>query len=51
MGYPSAFTFESAFKDHSPYIHTTDDSTKHISFEHMQEFVKLVLGWGIELTA
>lgn len=51
LGYASAFVFESSFKDHSPYIHTSDDSIKHISFEHISEFVKLVLGWAVELSA
>lgn len=51
LGYASAFVFESEFKDHSPYIHTSGDDISHISFEHMSEFVKLVIGWGVELTA
>jgi leucyl aminopeptidase len=51
LGYASAFVFESEFEDHSPYIHTSGDTVENISFEHMSEFVKLVLGWGVELSA
>jgi len=51
LGYPAVFTFESDFNDHSPYIHTSDDTVEHISFEHIAEFVKLVLAWGVEMTA
>jgi leucyl aminopeptidase len=50
-GYNAAFTFESPFNDHSPYIHTANDEVVHIDFEHVSEFVKLALGYVIELTA
>lgn len=48
-GYSSVFTFETKFEDHSTFIHTANDDLTHVSFEHMAEFVKLVIGWTIEL--
>ena len=48
-GYKSTFSFESLFEDHSPYIHTTEDTVEHIDFGHVAEFVKAVVGWGIEM--
>ncbi|KAL3898542.1 MAG: hypothetical protein SGCHY_002676 [Lobulomycetales sp.] len=50
-GYPSAFVFESTFRDHSPYIHSVKDDISTVSFEHIAEFTKLVLGWAIELSS
>ncbi|KAJ3159637.1 hypothetical protein HDU86_001646 [Geranomyces michiganensis] len=49
-GYPSAFTFEAAFDDHSPYIHTADDSVDHINFAHAAEFSKLAMSFAVELS-
>ncbi|KAI9208267.1 uncharacterized protein BJ171DRAFT_490842 [Polychytrium aggregatum] len=49
-GYPSVFTFEAAFDDHSPYIHTTDDDVSHIDFEHIARFVKLAVAFGVEVS-
>lgn len=49
-GYPSAFTFESLFDDHSPYIHSPNDDISHISFEHMSHFVRLAIAFGVELS-
>ncbi|KAJ3208630.1 Leucine aminopeptidase 1, partial [Clydaea vesicula] len=43
LGYPAAFTTESEMKDSSPYIHTTGDTVDTLNFNHMKEFVKLVL--------
>ncbi|KAJ3086253.1 Leucine aminopeptidase 1 [Quaeritorhiza haematococci] len=48
-GYPSAFTFEAAFNDHDPYIHSANDDISHISFDHMAEFTKLVVSYAVEL--
>lgn len=49
-GFRSAFPFEAAFKDASPYIHGAKDTVEHIDFDHMKEFVKLALGWAYELS-
>ncbi|KAI8815942.1 uncharacterized protein EV422DRAFT_336675 [Fimicolochytrium jonesii] len=48
-GYRAAFAFESLFDDSNPHIHTADDTLKYISFPHMVEFVKIILGFAIEL--
>ena len=50
-GVPAAFAFEGPFEDHSPYIHTTDDTVDHIDFDHVAEFVKSVIGFVIESSA
>lgn len=49
-GYSSVFTFETKFEDHSSFIHTANDDLTHVSFNHMKEFVKLVIGWTVELS-
>ncbi|KAJ3172217.1 hypothetical protein HDU88_007035 [Geranomyces variabilis] len=49
-GYSSAFTFEAAFDDHSPYIHTAEDSVDHINFKHAAEFTKLAISFAVELS-
>ncbi|RUS21925.1 hypothetical protein BC937DRAFT_91044 [Endogone sp. FLAS-F59071] len=49
-GYPSAFTIESAFEDSNHYIHTSDDTIDHLSFDHMIEFSKLSVAFAIELS-
>ncbi|KAJ3018070.1 Leucine aminopeptidase 1 [Thoreauomyces humboldtii] len=48
-GYPAAFTFEAPFELHNPAIHTANDDLTHISWNHMSEFVKLALAFGVEL--
>ncbi|KAG9259152.1 uncharacterized protein F5Z01DRAFT_642458 [Emericellopsis atlantica] len=48
-GYPSAFAIESAFEDSNPHIHTTDDTIKHLSFQHMVEHARMTLGLVYEL--
>jgi leucyl aminopeptidase len=49
MGVDAIFTFESSFADHSPYIHTTEDTMEHIDMEHVAEFSKVILGYAVEL--
>ncbi|KAJ3044423.1 Leucine aminopeptidase 1 [Rhizophlyctis rosea] len=49
-GYPSAFTFEAAFEDHNPYIHTAQDDVSHINFAHVAEYSKLALSFAVELS-
>jgi len=48
-GYASTFPFEGEFKDTSPYIHSTEDTVENVSFDHMAAFVKLALGYAVEL--
>ncbi|CAG8631426.1 291_t:CDS:2, partial [Acaulospora morrowiae] len=49
-GYPSAFVIEDSMEDTNPYIHSSDDLIKHLSFEHMLEFAKLSVSMAIELS-
>ena len=49
VGVDSIFTFESSFQDHSPYIHTTEDTIDHISMEHVAEFSKVIIAFAVEL--
>lgn len=48
-GYPSAFVIESEFKDSNPHIHSTDDTTKELNFDHMLRHAKMTLGFAYEL--
>lgn len=48
-GYPSAFVIESAFENSNPHIHSTDDTIKHLSFDHMLEHARMTLGLVYEL--
>ncbi len=48
-GYPSSFVIESDFKYTNPYIHSTTDTLDRLSFHHIAEFTKLVLGYTYEL--
>ncbi|KAJ3221035.1 Leucine aminopeptidase 1 [Clydaea vesicula] len=50
-GYKAAFLFESLFENHNKQIHTANDSLEKVSFSHMAEFTKLILGWAVEMTA
>ncbi|KAF8850061.1 aminopeptidase-like protein [Acephala macrosclerotiorum] len=48
-GYPSAFVIESEFADSDKRIHTSDDSIKYLSFDHMLQHAKFTLGFAYEL--
>jgi bacterial leucyl aminopeptidase len=48
-GYPSAFAFESAFGDDSPYIHTEEDTMETVNFDHVIEHAKMTVGFAYEL--
>ncbi|KAI9649791.1 Leucine aminopeptidase 1 [Ciborinia camelliae] len=48
-GYPSAFVIESDFKYSDNHIHTSDDSIKYLSFDHMLQHARLTLGLVYEL--
>ncbi|KAJ3131055.1 Leucine aminopeptidase 1 [Physocladia obscura] len=49
-GYPAAFTFETSFKSSSPYIHSTSDTVEHITFEHVEKFTRIAVGFAVELS-
>ncbi|KAI1341888.1 leucine aminopeptidase 1 [Xylariaceae sp. FL0016] len=49
-GYPSAFVIEAEFSKISPYIHTADDTLDTVSYEHMLEHARMVVGYAYELT-
>lgn len=46
-GYPSAFVIESAFEDSDKHIHSTDDTLKYLSFDHMLQHAKLTLAFAV----
>ncbi|GAA5881116.1 hypothetical protein JCM1840_007109 [Sporobolomyces johnsonii] len=50
-GYPSACLSEGKFEDSNPHMHSTEDVTTlpEYSFEHITEFVKVGLGYAVEL--
>ena len=48
-GYPSAFVIESAFENSDKHIHTSDDTIKYLSFDHMLQHARLTLGLVYEL--
>lgn len=48
-GYPSAFVIESAFENSDPHIHSTDDTIKYLSFDHMLQHARMTLGLVYEL--
>ncbi|RYP66778.1 hypothetical protein DL770_008729 [Monosporascus sp. CRB-9-2] len=48
-GYPAAFIFEAAADNTSPYIHTANDAYDTISFDHVMEHARLVVGFVYEL--
>jgi leucyl aminopeptidase len=50
LGFPSAFTIESAFDDSNHYIHTTEDTIDKLSFDHMLEFSRVAVGFAVELS-
>lgn len=50
-GYPAAFIIESEFKYSSHYIHSVMDTIDRIDWEHVQEHVKLTLGYAWEIAS
>ncbi|SCU83380.1 LAFA_0D03246g1_1 [Lachancea sp. 'fantastica'] len=48
-GFPAALVIESDFSKKNKYIHTTMDTLDRLSFEHMAEHVKLIIGTIAEL--
>ncbi|KAI6563889.1 hypothetical protein MCOR03_002703 [Pyricularia oryzae] len=48
-GYPSTFVFETPFGNHNPYIHTINDTTDKLSYDHMIQHGKLITGYLSEL--
>ncbi|KAI9000220.1 hypothetical protein BC832DRAFT_520323, partial [Gaertneriomyces semiglobifer] len=49
-GVKSAFAFEAQFDESSPYIHSPKDNVDNIDFGHVKEFVKVALGWAVEMS-
>ena len=48
-GIAAAFPFEASFGNDDPYIHTSNDTMEKLSIDHMTDFVKLGLAFGIEV--
>ncbi|RKP19125.1 putative aminopeptidase [Rozella allomycis CSF55] len=49
-GYPSTFAIEASFKNTSPFIHSDKDVVSRIDFPHVEEFVKMALGFVVEMS-
>ncbi|KAJ3239240.1 Leucine aminopeptidase 1 [Chytriomyces hyalinus] len=49
-GYASTFGFETEFKDHSPFIHTSEDTVENLDFHHIAHFTRVALGFAVELS-
>jgi len=49
--YDSAFTFEAAFGNHNPYIHTANDVISHCDMKHVQQYGRLGVGYVVELSS
>lgn len=49
VGVPSSFPFESKFGTHNPNIHTADDVLAKMSIPRCLEFVKMGVGYVVEL--
>jgi len=49
-GFSSCFPFESDFRSSNPKIHTNTDLLNILSLEHGAEFVKVALGYIVELS-
>jgi len=50
VGIPASFPFEQQFNNINPEIHTADDTTAYISYDHIREFTRVGLGYVIELS-
>ena len=48
-GFAAAFPFESSFGNDNPYVHTQNDTMEKLSLNHITDFTKLGLAFGIEL--
>ena len=47
-GYPSSFMIESEFEKSNQHIHTLDDIIKYLSFDHMLQFSRVLVGFAVE---
>lgn len=49
-GYPASFLIESEFKYTAKQIHLTLDTLDRLDFDHIQEHIKLTVGYAVELS-
>jgi len=49
-GYQACFPFEAAFNNANPRIHTPNDLISYLSVDHGAEFVKVAVGYAVELS-
>ncbi|KAI9257279.1 hypothetical protein BDA99DRAFT_515992 [Phascolomyces articulosus] len=47
-GYPSSFMIEDKFEKTNQRIHTLDDNIKYLSFDHMLQFSRVLVGFAVE---
>lgn len=48
-GYPSAFVTESEMDDSNKHIHTSDDTIRYLSFDHMLQYARMTTSFVYEL--
>ncbi|KAM5463462.1 Leucine aminopeptidase 1 [Microsporum audouinii] len=48
-GFPASMVAETAFRDSNPHIHSADDVTDYLDFDHMLEHAKVAVGFMTEL--
>lgn len=48
-GYPSAFPFETAFREYNPDIHSPKDTVEKLDGSHAENYLKLAIAFGVEL--
>lgn len=48
-GYRASYIFETTHGNHSPYIHSINDTVEHVDFDHVIQYTKLSTGFMVEL--
>ncbi|KAJ3237226.1 hypothetical protein HDU81_009848 [Chytriomyces hyalinus] len=49
-GYAAAYLFDTPMKDAPEFVHSEGDAFENIDFEHLVRFVKIALGFAVELS-
>lgn len=48
-GYVTGMPAEAAYNDSNPYMHSSDDTTDHLSLAHMTDYLKLATAFVVEM--
>ncbi|KAI9340009.1 hypothetical protein BDR26DRAFT_373217 [Obelidium mucronatum] len=49
-GFPSSYLFDTRMEDGPPFSHTSTDDLSRVSFDHIARFVRVGLGFAVELS-